>query len=74
MATVGTPRDPYTAPKEAERRGGGARDSSPGRTGLPSSQMLDRPPTPCGAFSRTGTSRGSIDSASRKIQDQRNGY
>lgn len=70
---VGTPRDPYTGPKEAERRGGGARDSGPGRTGLPSAQMMDRPPTPCGAFNRTGSSRGSYDAGQRKIQDANRG-
>lgn len=69
-----TPRDPYTRPMERERMSGGAYDGGPGREGLPSAQDMDRPQTPCGAFSRTGSSRGTYERGIRKIQDADKSY
>lgn len=66
---TGTPRDPYTRPREAQRRGGNAPDCGPGNTSLPGAQALDRPSTPNGAFGRTGTNRTSTERGIRKIQD-----
>jgi hypothetical protein len=70
---VATKQDPHVMPRERERMGGGRYDAGPGRGGLPSAAEMDRPPTPCGTFSRTGDSRGGIDRGIRKIQDQERG-
>lgn len=67
---TGTERDPRTEKLEAYRRGGGGYDAGPGDEQLPSASDLDRPPSPCGTFGRTGSSRGGIDEGIRKIQDQ----
>lgn len=58
--------------RERLRRGGGQYDAGPGVETLPTSPMMDRPPSSQGTFVRTGTARGSIDSQQRKIQDQDN--
>jgi len=71
--SVSTKRDPYSEGRERERRGGGGYDGGPGRTGMPTSQDMDRPASPCGTYGRTGTSRGGINSGIRKIQDQNKG-
>jgi len=65
-----TKRDPHVEPLERQKRGGGGYDAGPGSTGMPSARMMDRPPSPCGAFDRSGDSRGSINRGIRKIQDQ----
>ena len=72
--SVATKRDSVSESRERQRRGGGAYDAGPGREGLPGAQDMDKPPSPCGAYSRTGSSRGSVERGVRKIQDQRNGY
>jgi hypothetical protein len=69
-----TPKDPYTRPMERQRMSGGAFDAGPGREGMPRAQDMDRPQTPCGAYSRTGTSRGDRDRMTRKIQDADKNY
>jgi hypothetical protein len=74
MADASTPKDPYTRPLERTRMSGGARDTGPGRQGMPRAQDLDRPQTPCGAFDRTGSSRRSVESGVRRIQDAHKDY
>lgn len=64
-----TGRDPRTERRERERRGGGAYDAGPGMEGMPSGEMLDRRPSPQGAFERTGGRREGWDGAQRRIQD-----
>jgi hypothetical protein len=68
--STATGRDPYTERYERERRGGGRYDAGPGHEGLPGARDLDRPPSPCGTFERTGERRGGIDPGIRRIQDQ----
>lgn len=69
-----TPKDPYTRPMEKERMSGSGKDGGPGREGMPNSMDMDRPQTPCGAFNRTGSSRGSVERGTRKIQDADKNY
>lgn len=69
-----TDRNPDTERKERERRGGSGYDAGPGREGLPSASEMDRPPSPCGAYSRYGDRRKGIDPETRKIQDTRGEY
>ncbi|HEY2538219.1 MAG TPA: hypothetical protein VGI28_01775 [Stellaceae bacterium] len=64
-----TGRDPYSEKFERERRGGGRYDAGPGHEGLPGAKDMDRPDPACGAFERTGSSRGNMDRAQREIQD-----
>lgn len=58
--------------RERERRGGGKYDAGPGREGLPTAVEMDRPPSECGTYERTGERRGGIDGGVRKIQSQDN--
>lgn len=74
MSMNSTPKDPYSRPMERERMSGGGYDSGPGRQGMPRAQDLDRPQTPCGTFSRTGSSRSSVERQIRRIQDQDKNY
>lgn len=74
MADTSTPRDPYTRTMEKKRMSGGEYDHGPGRQGMPNARDLDRPNTPCGAFDRTGSSRRSVESGIRRIQDQHKDY
>lgn len=67
--STSTGRDPRTESKERMRRGGGGYDAGPGRSGMPSAGDMDRPQQPCGAFQRTGNSRGSIERMTPRIQD-----
>lgn len=68
-----TGRNPYTEKFERARRGGGAYDAGPGRSGMPSGRDLDPPPSPCGTYGRTGENRGGVGSGIRKIQDANKG-
>jgi len=68
-----TDRDSHTMPKERQRMGGGRYDAGPGREGLPDAMDMDRPPSPCGAFGRTGDRRGGVDAGIRRIQDAERG-
>jgi len=63
-----TGRGGYTEGRENKRRGGGSYDAGPGRETLPTAEMMDRPPAPCGAFARTGSNRRDYDSQQPKIQ------
>lgn len=67
--STATGRDPYTERWEDERRGGGRYDAGPGHEGMPGARDLDRPPSPQGAFERTGGTREGWDGAQRRIQD-----
>lgn len=49
--------------------GGGGYDAGPGRSGMPMAAEMDRPPSPTGAFGRTGSDRGNMTRAQRRIQD-----
>lgn len=67
--STATGRDPYSERFERERRGGGRYDAGPGQEGLPGARDLDRPPSPQGAFERTGGRREGWDRSQREIQD-----
>lgn len=69
-----TGRDPRTESRERMRRGGGSYDAGPGREGMPTAQMLDRDPSPCGAFERTGNKRLDYTREQRTIQDAEGHY
>lgn len=66
---VATRQSEFVESRESKRRGGGAYDAGPGAEGLPTAPMMDRPPSQCGAFGRTG-GRRSYDSEQPRIQDQ----
>jgi hypothetical protein len=55
---------------ETQRKGGGRYDAGPGDEGLPGAKDMDRPPSDCGTFGRTGEYRGDIKRGIRTIQDQ----
>jgi len=65
-----TSQSAHTESRERVRRGGGRYDAGPGNEGLPGARDMDRPPSECGSFDRTGGRRMGINRSIDDIQDQ----
>lgn len=68
---VSTRQSEHVESSERVRRSGASRyDAGPGDEGLPGANDMDRPPSACGTYGRTGDRRGGIDRGIHDIQDQ----
>ena len=68
---VSTRQSEHVESSERTRRGGASRyDAGPGDEGLPGAKDMDRPPSACGTFGRTGERRGGINPGIESIQEQ----
>lgn len=68
---VSTRQSQHIEAPERERRSGAARyDAGPGTEGLPGARDMDRPPSECGTYARTGERRERIERGIETIQDQ----
>lgn len=68
---VSTRQSDHVEKPESVRRSGASRyDAGPGDEGLPGAKDMDRPPSACGTYGRTGERRGGIDQGIGTIQEQ----